>query len=67
MTLTDYFHGAPKGMKAEMATSLGITRTWMSLIISGRALPSAALSVKIEKLTHGKVNRQDLRIDLFGE
>lgn len=65
MKLKDYFSTEPKGSIMEMAAHLGITQTWMSLLIHERREPSAALSVKIEKATQGLVKRQDLRPDLF--
>jgi DNA-binding transcriptional regulator YdaS (Cro superfamily) len=65
MTLVEYFEKKPHGSKAEMAKTLGITRTWMSLVISGRELPSPELAVGIEKYTKGKVKRKVLRPDIF--
>jgi DNA-binding transcriptional regulator YdaS (Cro superfamily) len=67
MTLAEYFADKPRGAKAEMARQMGISRTWFSLIIAGRVTPSAALCVLIEKATKKKVNRSELRFDLFGE
>jgi DNA-binding transcriptional regulator YdaS (Cro superfamily) len=65
MTLQDYFSGKPYGAKAALARDLGISKTWMSGIISGRDLPSAELCFEIERLTG--VLRETLRPDLFGE
>jgi len=65
MTLEDYFLSKPYGAKAALARDLGISRTWMSGIISGRVLPSAGLCFEIERLTG--VARTHLRPDLFGE
>ncbi len=67
MKLKDYFVRKPRGSKADLATKLGISRTWMSQIISGRRVCSAELAVAIEQLTLGEVKRVDLRPDLFGE
>lgn len=64
MTLQDYFSDKPRGTKAALARDLGITKTWLSLIISGRALPSAGLCQEIERRTG--VPRAYLRPDLFG-
>lgn len=66
MTLQDYFAGKERGAKAVMAQALGISRTWLSLIITKRELPSAELAVAIEKYTKGKVKRKTLRPDIFG-
>ncbi len=65
MQLRDYFENKPHGSKVIFATSLGITKTWLSLIISGRKLPSVHLSIQIEKLTKGRVKRKELRPDFF--
>jgi DNA-binding transcriptional regulator YdaS (Cro superfamily) len=67
MTLQEYFLDKPRGAKAEMANNLGISRTWLSLLIAGSVAPSGSLCVAIEKLTKKKVKRSELRYDLFGE
>jgi DNA-binding transcriptional regulator YdaS (Cro superfamily) len=64
MTLQNYFSDKPRGAKSALARDLGVTKTWMSLVISGRALPSAGLCFEIERLTG--VSRATLRPDLFG-
>jgi DNA-binding transcriptional regulator YdaS (Cro superfamily) len=66
MTLTEYFINKTHGTKAKMAEDLGITRTWLSLILSGTRLPSPVLATAIEKYTKGKVKRKILRPDIFG-
>ena len=43
MNLKDYFNNLPHGSKAELAIKLGITKTWLSLIISGKKMPSGPL------------------------
>ena len=65
MTLQEYFSTEPLGARGEMAHYLGISLTWMSLLIHERRTPSAALAVEIEKATQGLVTRKDLRPDLF--
>jgi DNA-binding transcriptional regulator YdaS (Cro superfamily) len=65
MTLQEYFIDKERGSKALMAMSLGISRTWLSLVITNRELPSAELAVAIEKYTKGKVKRKVLRPDIF--
>jgi len=67
MKLVEYFVGKPRGSKADLAEKLGISRTWMSQIISNRRVCSAELAKAIEQLTNGQVRRSDLRPDLFGE
>jgi len=66
MTLQEYFAAQPRGSKAQMAEQLGISRTWMSQIISRRVTCSADMAVAICRLTNGAVRREDLRPDLFG-
>jgi len=65
MDLQMYFEGKPRGSKANLARSLGITKTWMGLLISKRRIPSAELAMEIERQTVGEVTRQDLRPDLW--
>lgn len=67
MTLQEYFADKPHGSKAELAKALGVSKTWMALLISGQKVPSPELALEVERLTHGQVKRVDLRPDLFGE
>ncbi len=67
MTLQQYFEDKKRGAKDALAKDLGISRTWMSQLISGRQVCSPELAVEIERLTNGAVTRKDLRPDLFGE
>jgi DNA-binding transcriptional regulator YdaS (Cro superfamily) len=66
MTLTEFFSTKPRGSKLEMATALGISKTWLSLIITNRQAPSPQLCNAIEQLTKGQVTRETLRPDVFG-
>jgi DNA-binding transcriptional regulator YdaS (Cro superfamily) len=65
MTLKEYFAKQPFGAITEMANKLGVSRTWLSLITSGKKPPSPLLCTLIERLTKGKVKRKVLRPDLF--
>ena len=67
MTLTEFFEGKPRGAKIALARKLGISKTWLSLVISGRQLPSPELARDIEINTGRKVKRADLRPDIFGK
>jgi DNA-binding transcriptional regulator YdaS (Cro superfamily) len=67
MTLSEFFDTKPRGAKLAMAMKLGVSKTWMSQIISGREVPSPELSVAIERYTKGQVRRTILRPDIFGE
>jgi DNA-binding transcriptional regulator YdaS (Cro superfamily) len=66
MNLQDYFAEEPRGAKKEMAEYLGITQTWMGLLINGHRYPSLDLVKKIVRATQGLVTRHDLRPDIFG-
>jgi DNA-binding transcriptional regulator YdaS (Cro superfamily) len=66
MTLKDFFSNLPRGSKAALAVQLGISRTWMAQIISGREAPGPELCKAIEVHTYGRVTRAELRPDLFG-
>ena len=61
MTLSEYFSTEPRGAKLEMAEHLGITPTWLSLLMSGRKRASPLLCVKIEEATQQLVTRKELR------
>jgi DNA-binding transcriptional regulator YdaS (Cro superfamily) len=67
MTLVEYFKTEPHGAKREMADYLGISTTWLSLILSGKRLPSAKLAGALERATQGLVTRQEMRADLFSD
>jgi DNA-binding transcriptional regulator YdaS (Cro superfamily) len=66
MTLQEFFDEKPRGAKVAMAKALGISKTWLSLIISGKEIPSPVLAVAISNYTRGKVSRKTLRPDVFG-
>jgi DNA-binding transcriptional regulator YdaS (Cro superfamily) len=66
MTLQEYFANQPHGAKSAMARALGISKTWLSLVISEKALPSPALAVAMSHYTKGKVTKKTLRSDIFG-
>ena len=67
MNLKEYFKDEPYGAKKEMAEYLGITPTWLGLLIRKARRPSAVLAKKIEKATQGMVTAEELRPDLFGK
>jgi DNA-binding transcriptional regulator YdaS (Cro superfamily) len=66
MTLTEFFADKPRGSKVELARKVGVSKTWMSLVIAGRQPPSPELARDIEVATGGAVKRADLRPDIFG-
>jgi DNA-binding transcriptional regulator YdaS (Cro superfamily) len=66
MTLEEFFRDKPRGAKIALARKVGISKTWMSLLTSGRQVPSPELAHSLERHTNGQVRRADLRPDLFG-
>ena len=67
MTLNKFFEGKPRGSKLLMALAIGISQTWLSLVISGRKKASPRLCVQIEHYANGAVSRRNLRPDVFGD
>ena len=65
MDLKTYFSEEPYGAKKEMALHLGITPTWLGLLIRKARRPSPTLAKQIEKATQGLVTAKELRPDLF--
>jgi DNA-binding transcriptional regulator YdaS (Cro superfamily) len=65
MTLIEYFKDEPYGAKKEMADYLGITPTWLGLLMHKQRKASAELAKKIERATQGLVPAKELRPDLF--
>ena len=65
MTLQDFFERLPHGAKSVMASKLKISQTWLSLVISGRKIPSPTLAIAISQYTKGKVTKKSLRPDIF--
>jgi DNA-binding transcriptional regulator YdaS (Cro superfamily) len=48
-----------------MAVQLGVSRTWLSLIVNGHAAASPIICAMIERLTKGQVKRKVIRPDIF--
>lgn len=65
MTLQEYFIDQPRGAKVKMARALGITKNWVSQLLTGEKRPSPALAVAISKYTKGVVSKKQLRPDLW--
>ena len=59
-----FFLTQARGAKTDLAKIVGVSKTWISQIISGKMQPSAQLAIKIELATG--VTREQLRPDLFG-
>ena len=65
--LKTYLEKQPRGSKKQLTMLLGITPTWLSLVLSNSRKPSAELCVQIERATAGAVVRGQLRPDIFGQ
>jgi DNA-binding transcriptional regulator YdaS (Cro superfamily) len=65
MNLEEYFKDEPYGAKKEMAKHLGITPTWLGILIKNKRKASPALAKRIEVATVGLVTAKELRPDLF--
>lgn len=65
MNLKQYFIGEPHGSKKEMAEHLGISQTWLGLLLRGAVKASPLLAKRIEKATQGLVPAREMRPDLF--
>ena len=65
MHLKQYFADQPYGAKKEMAEYLGITPTWLGLLIRKARQPSPPLAKRIQRATENLVTAKDLRPDLF--
>lgn len=61
MTLEEYFKDKPWGAKVEMCRELGITKSWLSLIISGKKPAGKSLALVISMYTDNQVTVEDLR------
>ena len=60
MTLEEYFKNKPRGSKVEMCRTLGITKSWLSLIISKKKPAGKSLAILIAMYTDDEVNAQEL-------
>jgi DNA-binding transcriptional regulator YdaS (Cro superfamily) len=65
MNLKTWFDDKPRGSKAAMAASIGVSRTWMALLIAETQRPSPELAIAIDRYTAGEVSREELRPDIF--
>ena len=53
--------------KADLATKLGVSQSFITHIETGRRAVSPAMAVRWETLTHGVLSRAALRPDIFGK
>jgi DNA-binding transcriptional regulator YdaS (Cro superfamily) len=55
----------PRGQRAAFAESVGVTPRYLTRVILGYERASAELAIRIERASHGNVDRADVRPDLF--
>ena len=65
MNLKQFFRTEPYGSKKLFAERVGITPTYLGLLIRKARRPSAELAKRIEKATKCQVSAATLRPDLF--
>ena len=61
MNLKDYVSKSNRGHAKELAKSLGVSKSFLSQMVSGVAAISPERCVQIESLTNGIVTRKDLK------
>lgn len=65
MNLQKYLSKKPRGAKASFALEIGISRSFLRQIETGRSKCPIPLAKKIEEATDGVVSRTDLRPDVY--
>lgn len=65
--LKEWLKSKPRGTQQALANQIGVSETWLSLLVTGRARCSAHLANAIHQATNGEVTRQGLRPDIFQE
>lgn len=63
MDLKSYLDNLPRGGMTEFSASMGVSKSYLSQLASGRAPISPQRCVQIEKISGGAVSRRDLRDD----
>lgn len=65
MNLRAYLDSLPRGGVSEFAGRIGVTPVYLSQIAAGQdgRVPSPGLCVVIERESHGRTGRRDLRPD----
>ena len=66
MPLREWLKSQGRGSQQKLAQKLGVSETWMSLLVNGRVPCSPVLATAIHQVTEGAVNRLELRPDIFG-
>lgn len=66
LVLKNWLKGRPRGAQQALANRIGVSETWLSLLVTGRAKCSPHLANAIHQATNGEVPRESLRPDVFG-
>jgi len=66
MPLREWLKSQGRGSQQMLARKIGLSETWMSLLVNGRVPCSAHLANAIHQATDGGVDRVELRPDIFG-
>jgi DNA-binding transcriptional regulator YdaS (Cro superfamily) len=66
MPLREWLKSQGRGSQQKLAQTIGVSETWMSLLVNGRVPCSPALATAIHQVTEGAVTRLELRPDIFG-
>lgn len=67
MRLDDYLATKRRGTARDLAAQLGISKSYLSQIATGKTPASPARCIAIEKATNSKVTRIDMRPDDWRE
>lgn len=66
MSLREWLKSQGRGSQQKLAQKIGVSETWMSLLVNNRVPCSPALATAIHQATEGQVTRLELRPDIFG-
>ena len=60
MTLKEYFATQPRGVQMNLCRDIGITKTWLSLLVNKKRRPSKHLALVISMYTDNVVSIDEL-------
>lgn len=63
MQLSDYLENQERGYAKQLAEILGVSKSYLSQLATGKASISPARCIEIEAATKGLVTRADMRPD----
>lgn len=65
MNLSEYTSNRPHGFKVQLAKKLGVSKSFLSQMISGRVSVPIYVAKKMEEISEGKVTKAELRPDIW--